>query len=179
MPDVRQRHPGSSGCSRVSRGEHDRRNEAGAILGRPGSSPSQSSVVRRTVPFVAAKAVPISHRLCARVCRSSSGPLLNSSRSSRSAHRVCTGGALLPPRAPLADPASNAIARLAVPAASVNRYSFRFTRLCGALLSQQALRSAHPTRPLSSRRLSSSRTAPRCLTPACSGLAALAADARR
>jgi hypothetical protein len=179
MPDVRQRHSGLSGGSRVSRGEQDRRNAAGAILGHPGSYPSQSSAVRLAVSVVATASVPISHRFFVRACHSASGPLLNTSHSSRSAHRVCTGGALLPPRAPLADSAPRAIVFVAVPAASPGPFSGRLERLRNAPLSQRALRFAHPRRPLSSRRLPSSRTAPRCLTPACSGLAALAADARR
>ena len=179
MPDVRQRHSGFRGGSRVSRGEQDRRKAAGAIRGHPVSSSSQSSAVRLAVPVDATASVPIPTRFFVRACRSASSPLLNTARASHSAHRVCTGGALLPPRAPLADSAPRAVVVLAVPAASLDRFSGRVARLRNALLSRQALRDDHPRRPLSSRRPPSSRTAPRCLTPACSGLAALAADARR
>ena len=97
----------------------------------------------------------------------------------RPSRRFCTGGALLPPRTPLADRSSS------------HRGTHRGFR--GATASADDAGSQHACRfwrrPGSSRpphthgapvvQASSPQIPFRCLTPACSGLASLAADARR
>ena len=99
--------------------------------------------------------------------------------SQRLSRRFCTGGALLPPRAPLADRSSS------------HRGTHHGSTGTSASADDPSSQHARP----SWRRLGSSRPphphgAPvvqasspqipfRCLTPACSGLASLAADARR